>query len=262
MRQLLILGFHCKIYRRSPLVRVFADDVFLDEFELPETNYIDSSHTKFNENKLSTDQYLKYLSIQDHKLKTQFVTSTPFLKFINFHDIGKKYLKIKIEIQNNDSNYSNGFLSNSTQIMLNQLWIVSENLIERLNTLEKDYKYSVLNYKSNPNNRIYNKTLLANIEKQRRNLFVKSMTDTTFNNSKINIYDKKNKKILISDINKTLKEHWFGGDRFFEINLKKKFNLWIEEPNTLGIWRVGYPKILQYLLDKYKQYEDTRSTNT
>jgi hypothetical protein len=37
MRQLLMLGFYCEVYKREPLCRVYVNDVLLDEFNIPHT---------------------------------------------------------------------------------------------------------------------------------------------------------------------------------------------------------------------------------
>jgi hypothetical protein len=37
MRQLLMLGFYCEVYRREPLCRVYVNNVCVDEFNIPHT---------------------------------------------------------------------------------------------------------------------------------------------------------------------------------------------------------------------------------
>ena len=37
MRQLLMLGFYCEVYKKEPLCRVYVNDVLLDEFNIPHT---------------------------------------------------------------------------------------------------------------------------------------------------------------------------------------------------------------------------------
>jgi len=271
MRQLLILGFHCKIYKKSPLIRVFADDQFLDEFELPATEYDETknqnilkeiTHTRDNEleykafdhpnARVDTDKNLKDIS----KIKI----SNPFLAFVEFNDIDSKNLIIKIEIKNNDSNYSNGFMTDSTLIMLNQCWIFSEKLMKRIDTIEEKYRFTAKNYISKNSLEDFKKLMLAN---NRISIF-KSILDI----DNINVDHMKKDKIIeingsSNNFSMGVSEHWFGGDVSILVKLVKKHGLWVEaEHDTKGPWRLGDIETTKYILNKYKQYENQRIINT
>jgi hypothetical protein len=270
MKQLLILGFHCKIYQKLPVVRVFANDQFLNEFELPPTQYDEVKNQSIlkqvatpkgekikefeykafdhpNAN-VDTDKDLKDIS----KIKI----SNPFLAFIEFEDLDKEKLNIKIEIKNSDSNYSNGFMTDSTLIMLNQFWIISKNLIKIIDDIEEDYRYTARNYIFKKSLEDFKKLMLF---RNRTSMF-KSILD--IDNLNVNvIHEAKNKIIEINGLSNNLSmgisEHWFGGNMSIFTNLVKKHGLWVEDGhNTKGPWRLGDIGSTKYLLNKYKQHEN------
>jgi len=86
MFNILALGFYCQIYKKKPNIRIFINNIFIDEFD-----------------------------IEPYDFKND---SIPNLKFyqLNLPDI--KEHSIKLKIKNSDSNYSNGFMTKSTLIKL------------------------------------------------------------------------------------------------------------------------------------------------
>ena len=114
MRYLLVLGFASNVYRREPRARIFVSDQLIDEFNLCATwNNFFPILKKFFEKRHPMQPYseLEYYNIlmQD---------SAP-LRFYELEvDKNVKHLTVRINIANNDSNYSNGFVTKSTLIKL------------------------------------------------------------------------------------------------------------------------------------------------
>ena len=94
MFNVLALGFYCQIYKKRPNVRIFVNNIFIDEFDV-------DSHDFENCN------------------------SIPNLKFyqLNLLDEFHKH-SIKLEIKNSDSNYNNGFMTKSTLIKFHTCCLV------------------------------------------------------------------------------------------------------------------------------------------
>ena len=91
MRQLLILGFYCGVYKKEPLCRVYVNDVLLDEFDIPQSDKV----------AVETDPMDP---LKSHKQLQNFTTNPPFLKYIEFDDAGADSLDVVIKIHNDDNN--------------------------------------------------------------------------------------------------------------------------------------------------------------
>ena len=97
MFNILALGFYCQIYKKKPNVRIFINNIFIDEFDI-------ESHD-FNDN-----------------------NSIPNLKFyqLNLPNNFQEH-SIKLEIKNSDSNYNNGFMTKSTLIKFHTCCLAPSN---------------------------------------------------------------------------------------------------------------------------------------
>ena len=86
MFNVLALGFYCQIYKKRPNVRIFINNIFIDEFDIEPHNFRDYN-------------------------------SIPNLKFYQLNLLDELHEhSIKLEIKNSDSNYNNGFMTKSTLI--------------------------------------------------------------------------------------------------------------------------------------------------
>ena len=92
MFNLLVLGFHCDVYKNKPNVRLFFNEKFIDEYNIEPSN--DETIPKLNMYKLD-------------------VPTWPLNNFI------------KIDIKNSDSNYNNGFMTKSTLIKFHTFLFVT-----------------------------------------------------------------------------------------------------------------------------------------
>ena len=95
MLHFLALGLYCQVYKTRPTLRIFANNIFIDEFDIEPFDFKDND-------------------------------SIPFLRFYHLdfpHELNEH--SIKLQIKNNDSNYNNGFMTKSTLIKWHTCLIVS-----------------------------------------------------------------------------------------------------------------------------------------
>ena len=122
MINILALGFYCDIYKKSPNVRLFLNDTFIDEFDIDPFSSLDAG--------------------------------MPSIKLyqINLVDAVGTY-NIKLQIKNNDSNYNNGFMTKSTLIKLYTFSLFNSKNTDYVYTqlkkfsTDKSIQYSITNLK-------------------------------------------------------------------------------------------------------------------
>ena len=253
MRQLLILGFYCEVYRREPRCRVYVNDVLVDEFNIPHSP---CKHSDINNIRLSP----KFFG-RDHVRLEQ---NTPFLKHIEFDDQDTKEADIRIEIQNNDNNYANGFMTKCTRVILSPTFLLSKKLLNGIEDLKNKWKFSVKNYQ------IHNKRAIDIFYSNKRNKIFENFSDGMMLNFPGIVQQKK----IVEEINNwqdlpqlwvdTPGYVWIGSTGYFHLKLKKKLGFWRHaEDRRKGRWKIGQlVHLVEELYDKYKHYEDPRSTDT
>ena len=111
MQYVLGLGILCKKYKKNPNIRVFADDTFIDEFEI--------THG---------DETKKFTDIS----KNCKMTKNWSAKHFHILHIDEKHLnsKISIRVQNDDSNYTNSFMSKSTVIAFDSIFLIPKHFLD------------------------------------------------------------------------------------------------------------------------------------
>ena len=112
MQYVLGLGILCKKYKKNPIIRVFADDTFIDEFEI--------THG---------DETKKFTDISNNCKSSRRNWSA---KHFHILHIDEKHLnsKISIHVQNDDSNYTNSFMSKSTVIAFDSVFLIPKHLLD------------------------------------------------------------------------------------------------------------------------------------
>ena len=111
MQYVLGLGILCKKYKKNPIIRVFADDTFIDEFEI--------AHD---------DETKKFTDISKNLQLGKNHTAKHFhLSYIDERHLNSK---ISIHVQNDDSNYTNGFMSKSTVISFNSTFLIPKHYLD------------------------------------------------------------------------------------------------------------------------------------
>jgi hypothetical protein len=233
MRQLLMLGFYCEVYRREPLCRIYINDVLVDEFNIPQSDRVDIETDVLDP--LDPRRYLE-----------NFITNPPFIKYIEFDDADADSLDVLLEIQNDDNNYTNGFMSRYTHITLSHLFLISKKVLENINTLTNNFKFSQKNWEK------YKRNIVDYYANNNRNQIFGNLVP----NVKLNFPD-----ICSGDLFKGA--YKIGSSGHYCFTLEKKLGFWRDrETGHESHWRLGPVDTVKYFYDKYKQHEDQRSSNT
>jgi hypothetical protein len=116
MKYLLVVGFACDVYRQEPQARLFFNEQLVDEF------YI--THQDDKKNLIHPIHNLKHrLEPCADELEMEYLKNKlPLLRFYEL-DVNDKLQQalIRIDVNNNDSNYNNGFMTKSTQLQFKVL---------------------------------------------------------------------------------------------------------------------------------------------
>ena len=114
-----IFGFNVgvKLYKKFPKFKIFADGRLIDDLHLDESNLHKDTYI-FNKDSYPDED-------QDVWYQDRFVN-----KKIHLYKIDGNYLNknITIDIENNDNNYTNGFMTNSTLVYFSNIFLIPENL--------------------------------------------------------------------------------------------------------------------------------------
>jgi hypothetical protein len=290
MKQVIFLGFYCQIYKKPPIARIYVGDVMIDEIEIPE--FYTEEYLKKNKLWVETSKKLKERGMSTevgwlgndmelhpaahesiHALDTHsWLKELPVSKFL-FKDVCSKdtkigtktYIKhpkifvyvidneilktsegkITIKIQNSDSNYVNGFMTKSTLLHLSTFYIIPYALFK--DPIETTQRY--LNVWS----------------KKARQYSVKEIINY-YKNVRINYpINLKGFFDLIQNSKKNNNDCVVGGDCDYEIELKKKYNIWwAKDIKNIGFFWINYIFIKDFIVDlsnKYKQNENQRNSD-
>lgn len=174
MKYLLGLGFFLKEkYRRNPLVRVFIDDTFIDEFYIGENLkskiqwLSDPSHWIYQEQKKNWIWYNaddnKYSGTDPNKSKHRLLDRHEmdfpkmFKSYIIDQEMLEKSTKLRFEIDNNDTNYTNGFMTKSTLVDMSKIFLIPCKFVNLFKKIEKQSLRLEFNSKIVPSMYCYDK---------------------------------------------------------------------------------------------------------
>lgn len=252
MRQLLILGFYCGVYQREPLCRVYVNDVLVDEFNIPHTPRKEVEFIPLDP---------KFFNIHFNRLQS----NPPFLKYIELDNGETDALDIRVEIQNNNNNYANGFMTNHTRVMLSQCFLLSKNTLERLDSMQNDFKFSrknqhkyykkknIVDYYALPNS---NRTRIFDNFANSMNLHFPDITQHPQSEEQLKSHCSNHQylPVLWQD---SPANHWIGSSGYYHVTLKKKLGFWrLSTDRRWGRWGLGNDDAVKYLYDKYLRYEN------
>ena len=120
MSYVLLLSFEYYRYRHDAIIRIFADDRLINEFSLDK------------------DIKLKTVNVKGFPLSRARSNLTPVVilptKLFLLH-INEEYLddRIRIEVENNASNYTNGFMTDYSYVDFHQILLFPSCLLEKHN---------------------------------------------------------------------------------------------------------------------------------
>jgi hypothetical protein len=254
-----MLGFYCEVYKKEPLCRVYVNDVLVDEFNIP--------HTPRKKIEWNSDIILDPKFFNRTFFRAQ---SNPlFLKYIELDNAGADALDIRLEIQNNDNNYANGFMSQHTRIQLSYFYIIPVKVLDNIDCIWDRWKFS-----SHNRHKYYgHKKSIAYFFSGWRNY----VFDNFANHMNLHFPDitqhpqseeqLKSRCSNYQDLPTQWQDHpgahWIGSSGYCHLTLAKKLGFWrLSTDRRRGWWRISRIESVKYLYDKYLQYENTRSTDT
>lgn len=232
MRYLLVTGFSCDLYRKEPKARIFVGDKLIDEFNI--------SHSP--DNLVTTEnKFLKHFHILQPFAYSEYINilmkNLPTLKFYELEvDKKIKHLTVRINIANNDSNYSNGFITKSTLIKLKVCCFFPLDI-----------------------------TLLLRLQEiRKKNMFTQNYA--WYRSVKNIIFNPGQKDMCWQDLNgqtienKNFETHDIGGDGEFTFKLIKKYGIFIRRL-TRSCRHSPHNDIILHLFDKYFHHANQRNNN-
>jgi hypothetical protein len=173
MKQVIFLGFHCQIYKKAPVARIYIGDVMIDEIEISEycpkeymrdkklsflssknlnnIVFVDRLYAGQNDldpsifekkhildnfwwdkkgmSKISFAEFCKEVDLEFNTLSN--IKHPKILVYVIDDEVLKTaQYKLRIEIKNSDSDYTNGFMSKSTLVYLSHFYVMPYSLFE------------------------------------------------------------------------------------------------------------------------------------
>lgn len=234
MKNLLIIGITCRVYKKEPLLRLFCNNNFIDEFNVPHNTVFDNyltekiKYTKYNQLDPSILPLYKMIA----KEQTCFL---PFTKIIEIEDLDKKNLNFELQVDAVDNNFTNGFMTKTTLIQFDYFYLIPYAIAQNLTLIKQKYKFDRKKIKNIKDIMKYYRSwagheLFRNFTRNNQHRDIKNMQGGKFN---------------------------------LQIKLCKRLNsFWCEHNDrTIGKRCIGAVDFLEFILDKYQQDENQRNYN-
>lgn len=253
MSYVLCLGFNLKLYKKNPTVRVFINNSFIDQFEIKDI------FTSEEPGRLHTKEFLN-LHKQHSKLNnvpvsyvmyknTKYIDPKTFLIFFEIDKscLAKNTNNLKIEVFNDDNNYTNGFMTKSTYISLTTCMLIpKETLVNYEETIDQ-YESDLLELRRSQKSI---KEIQSYYSSTSKKFYAFDLANEYCNGQKMIWYDNQNKKYQYIWL------EWVGISGYTNLVFNKKNYswdkkdiLWCRIP-TIDMYWLGY---------KYNYYENLRN---
>jgi len=225
MKYLLMLSFLCEVYRKQPRARIFLNDQLLDEHS------IDQNTSTWTKEPLNL-QKKTFAERCNHRGKYVYDRCKKFEL-----DIPSEVddVTIKIEIRNDDNNYTNGFMTRCTLVSLYQFYLIPLN--KKFTDRTKE---------------IFHKRFIKYYAYWRANKQI--ISDLSYHTKWI---DQASQKELRLDW-----MHMQGSSGSYVCELKKKYGLLIpRDTSPAYLLNIGDESLCSVVHDKYGQYENSRDSD-
>ena len=272
MKQVIFLGFHCQIYKKAPIARIYVGDVMIDEIEIPEfytEEYIrDGQLTFLTNNSVNRTLLTKDMYISQNELTTRLHEKKHTLD--NYWWEKEKMNHFTFEERCTKLDKLRGKTLENIKHPKIFVYVIDDKILESSNyKLKIEIKNSDSNYM---NGFISKSTLLFptvfyimpyilfedTINYTQRHFDLYSRKSTAYELKKIISWYKKrllwprNFNDYFISINKEKKEspkYVFGGDVTLEITMKKKYGIyWPKEINPRGFFWINYIFIKDFVM--------------
>tara|TARA_B110000495_G_C23018889_1_gene604044 strand:- start:907 stop:1707 length:801 start_codon:yes stop_codon:yes gene_type:complete len=148
MKYILGLAFLFEYYKRPATLRIFVDDMLIDELSLTESIGRIGDEVEVEEWFSKFDRK-NFQYIRDHHPKEYArVTKNNWHYWTNFPVVDKVFLfeidqplpdkKIRIEVINDNTNYNNGFMTKNSFVVVEQVFLIPKKYFMDLDLLAED----------------------------------------------------------------------------------------------------------------------------
>lgn len=141
MSYILCIGVKSSIFKRNPILRLSINDYFIDEYAIDSHSEIQSDRLDllpdtniFSKNYIELLKNFSILNIEDRKANipknySDILSNDINLRYFEINEnIFKTKNKILLEVFNDDNNYTNGFLTKSTFVSLNIVYLAPKDI--------------------------------------------------------------------------------------------------------------------------------------
>jgi len=236
MSQVLVLGFNSFVFKQNARARIFLNNNFIDEIHIPE--FINDFFLMRFKKKEEIVYNRILRNIKNNSKEIHNFDSCPTLFFYEINDaVLSKDVTIKIEIKNQDNNYSNGFMTQTTYVEFMHLYLMPKKLIDRYLKQKK--------IKQKDNNEIFTRKTTPVFE---------NLTNFTYF---INYKNQKTHSILYTTADNghfTTQLHKIR--RRYTPNLADQYGILTDKTITGKEARTLRDKWKHFVFDKYLQYEN------
>ena len=222
MNQVIFLSFNCFKFKKNPKAQLLINDIFIDEFEIEQ--FISSS---FLERIKDNKPYKDYINSK----KISIMEGNPSIKVWEidnsvFHKHKKN--RIEVKISNDDNNHTNGLMTISTLIELEDFYILPKKIIDTA-VLDRYY---------------FNQKNIKGVDKipgyyKKRTVFFENLIAYTYFNRNWDNY------------NFTTRYYIHGGSGSFICTTRTKHGLQKNHVRS-GYWKLGLEN-MKYIMNKYNK---------
>jgi hypothetical protein len=232
-----------------------VNDVLVDEFDIPHTPRKDSLPPEMQ------------LDPAIAKKKNKVILNTLFLKCLEFDDADQRSVDLRVEIENNDNNYANGFMTQHTRVMLNQCWLAPVKVWKQFDQIWYRWKFSRHNWQ-----KCFGYKTCIGYYLGRRNVALDNLAihaDMHFPNITQQLQSEEQLKSHYSNYQHQPQiwqefpnQYWTGTSGYFHLILTKKLGFWRHSTDRRrGWWKLSMIPNVKDLYDKYRSNEDKRNTD-
>lgn len=236
MRYLLVLGFSCNVYKKEPRIRLFFNEQLIDEFNV--SNYPKSINFIRNAEKILI---LKH-PLEPCAEKTIIKYMKDFMPPLRFYNISVEdrlqRSQIRIDVDNDDNNYNNGFITKSTLLQFKILSLLPAD--------RKIYEW----FKLKACNERYSHKYAWHCKKTYTNFFILQDGSTWIGKNRV-------------QLSRFFCDHDIGGSGSLHCELIKKYGILLTKlPNSKQKYIYGVmDNIHKIIYDKYEQHANQGSIN-
>ena len=271
MSYILCLGFKTIIYKTPAKIRVFIDNIFLDEFSLITNKLCDTNNYRLASKSWHKQaNTVNWYRLKENRIPVHYKDFNTFYNediIFRMFEIDSKFFKknfqheLRIELVNSSNNYTNGFMTQSTLISLYVVQLIPKDV------LLDAYDYAnALNGKNNKIEKSRHtdvKEILNYYTKEK--LYLWDILENNFQiNFQINKNQKEYKELLAwkltkqNSIDYVARGYWLGEKGSYVLTILN------------SLIKSGYENIINCtfhdielidLSNKYKQYENQRNTD-